>query len=207
MFNVILLFIIVIGVPIGVIVGLGWLLFKGVDYVFNPIQKHEEKEYIKRYDEEDEPVDIEVEEVQEEPKTKKKFEFRPTTWEEFIGQEKAKKQCKLLIAKTKKGIRSHALIDGLRGHGKTTLCYLIGNYLNADMIEYIGKQVDENSIPDIIDKINASKSEYPILFIDEIDTMESESIKMLNPIIEQFRFNGKDIKPFLLLGATINKHK
>lgn len=37
--------------------------------------------------------------------------------------------------------------------------------------------------------------------------MEWKVIKVLNPIIEQFKISGKKIKPFIFAGATINKHE
>jgi Holliday junction DNA helicase RuvB len=207
MIGIFQLFLITVVVPLGILGLILCGIIKSANWIMNPLENNNSCED----DEEDELIysmekyleDEEGEEIEE----YKNFEFRPSTWEEFIGQEKAKEQCKLAIAKTKKGIRAHALIDGLRGHGKTSLAYLVRNYLNADMIEYIGKQVNEDTLPEIVERINASDMGYTILFIDEVDTMDSECVKMLNPILEQFKFNGRNVRPFLFLGATINKHK
>jgi len=136
----------------------------------------------------------------------KKFEFRPKTWEQFIGQEDAKERAKTILRKARKRMKSHFLVDGIKGHGKTTFVELVGESLNAHIIERVGKQIDEENIVDIINEINQSPDEYVMLFIDEIDTMDWKIVKILNPIIESFKINGKRIKPFIFAGATINKH-
>jgi Holliday junction resolvasome RuvABC ATP-dependent DNA helicase subunit len=136
----------------------------------------------------------------------KKFEFRPQTWEQFIGQTEAKERAKTIIKKAKNGMKAHFLVDGIKGHGKTTYVELVAKTLNAHIIKRIGKQIDEDGLLDIINEINTSTSEFVMLFIDELDSMDWKVIKILNPIIESFEIVGKRIKPFIFAGATINKH-
>jgi Holliday junction resolvasome RuvABC ATP-dependent DNA helicase subunit len=136
----------------------------------------------------------------------KKFEFRPQTWEQFIGQKEGKEKAKTIIKKAKRGIRSHFLVDGIKGHGKTTFVELLAKSLNAKLIERVGKQIDEDGLLNIINEINTSIEKYIVFFIDEMETMDWKVIKILNPIIEQFKVSNKKIKPFLFAGATINKH-
>ena len=137
----------------------------------------------------------------------KKFEFRPQTFEQFVGQPEAKEKAQIIIEGIKKNIFLHFLIDGIKGHGKTAFIELIAKSLNAKLIERVGKQVDEKNLPDIIQKeINESKEKYVMFFIDEIDTMDWKVLKILNPIIESYKIAGKKIKPFIFVGATINKH-
>lgn len=50
----------------------------------------------------------------------RKFEFRPQNFSQFIGQEEAKARAKTIIKKAKQSIRTHFLVDGIKGHGKTT---------------------------------------------------------------------------------------
>ena len=45
-----------------------------------------------------------------------------------------------------------------------------------------------------------------MFFIDELDTMDWKDLKILNPVIESYKIAGKKIKPFIFVGATINKH-
>ena len=136
----------------------------------------------------------------------KKFEFRPTTFKQFIGQEEAKDRLKTIRKKVNKGLKSHFLIDGIKGHGKTTAVELFAKQINAHIIKRIGKQINIDNLVDIINEINTSTSENVMLFVDEIDTMDWKTVKMFNPIIESFEIAGKRIKPFIFVGATINKH-
>ncbi|GAF84951.1 unnamed protein product, partial [marine sediment metagenome] len=136
----------------------------------------------------------------------RQFEFRPQTFQQFIGQKEAKGRAKIIMAKAKRGIRSHFLIDGIKGHGKTTFVELLSKQLNAHLIQRVGKQIDEEELENIVMEINESEAPNVVFFIDEIDTMDWKVIKILNPIIEQFKISGKNIKPFIFAGATINKH-
>ena len=136
----------------------------------------------------------------------KKCEFRPEVWEQFIGQTEAKERAKTIIAKAHQGMKAHFLVDGIQGHGKTAFCELLAKDLKANVIKCIGKQVDEDYLVDIINKINASDNPYVMLFIDELDTIHPKILKILNPIIESFEYEGIYIKPFIFAGATINKH-
>jgi len=134
------------------------------------------------------------------------FEFRPQTWEQFIGQAEGKNRAKTIMKKAKRGIRCHFLVDGIKGHGKTTFVELLAKSLNAKLIGRVGKQIDEDSLLDVINEINTSTEKYVIFFLDEIETTDWKVIKILNPIIEQFKVSNKKIKPFIFVGATINKH-
>lgn len=136
----------------------------------------------------------------------RKFEFRPQTFSQFIGQYEAKERAKTIIKKSQMNLKSHFLIDGIRGHGKTTFVYLIQKQLGGKLLEYIGRQINEDNIVDIINAINTSQEERVMLFVDEFDTMDYKVIKILNPILETFSLSGKKIKPFTFAGATINKH-
>lgn len=140
----------------------------------------------------------------------KQFEFRPTNFKQFIGQSEPKEKLKTAIKKIHRGIKCHIFLDGIQGHGKTTLIqYVLPNELDpkeTKVIYRVGKQVNEESLVELINEINNSKEKYVILFIDEMDTMDWKVIKVLNPILESFQIAGKRIKPFIFAGATINKH-
>ena len=138
--------------------------------------------------------------------TVKQFEFRPQNFSQFISQEDAKAMAKTIMKKAERGIRAHFILSAIKGHGKTTFVELLAKHLGAKLIQRIGKQVDEDSLVDIINEINTSEEKHVVFFIDEIDTMDWKVLKVLNPIIEQFKINGKQIKPFIFAGATINKH-
>jgi Holliday junction resolvasome RuvABC ATP-dependent DNA helicase subunit len=98
------------------------------------------------------------------------------------------------------------ILSALKGHGKTTFIELFAKALGAKLIERIGRQVDEDEIVNIVNEINQSKEPHVILFIDEIDTMDWKVLKIFNTMIEQFKINEKQIKPFIFASATISKH-
>ena len=217
---IILLFLIF---PILVITGLGFLLFKGAfslgNFIFTgkfenePITVTEvNKNNIP--DNKKEPLKVEIKEgqldtskiIEYEGEEIQNFEFRPQTWEQFIGQEKNKERIKTIKKKVKRGMKAHFLVDGIKGHGKTTYIELFAKDIGAKLIQRVGKQIDVENLLDIINEINTSKEKYVIFFVDEIETMDWRVIKVLNPIIEQFKIQGKKIKPFIFTGATINKH-
>ena len=136
----------------------------------------------------------------------KKFEFRPQKWEQFIGQTEGKDRAKTIMKKAKRGIRCHFLVDGIKGHGKTTFVELLAKSLGAKLIQRVGKQLDEDSLVAVVEEINTSEEKHVIFFLDEMETTDWKVIKILNPIIEQFKINNLRIKPFIFAGATINKH-
>lgn len=138
--------------------------------------------------------------------TLRKFEFRPQTWEQFIGQDEAKERAKTIIKKNQKKLKSHFLVDGIKGHGKTTFVELLARNINAHVIKRIGKQINVDNLVEIINEINTCEQKNILFFVDEIDTADWKVIKVLNPIIESFEIAGKRIKPFIFAGATINKH-
>ncbi|MHA1751397.1 MAG: Holliday junction DNA helicase RuvB C-terminal domain-containing protein [Candidatus Helarchaeota archaeon] len=138
--------------------------------------------------------------------TIKKFEFRPEKWEQFIGQTMAKERAKIIDKQIKEGIKCHFLLSAIRGHGKSSYVKLFAKDLNAHFIERIGKQINLDNLIEIINEINESKKEFVIFFVDEMDSMDKKIIKILNPIIESFEISGKKIKPFIFVGATINKY-
>ena len=45
-----------------------------------------------------------------------------------------------------------------------------------------------------------------ILFIDEIHSLNPALCEVLYPVIEDFKISGKNVKPFILIGATTEKH-
>jgi Holliday junction resolvasome RuvABC ATP-dependent DNA helicase subunit len=77
--------------------------------------------------------------------------------------------------------------------------------LNAHLIERVGKQLDTDTLVEIVNEINTSKEERVIFFLDELDTCDWKTLKLLNPILQDFQISGKKIKPFMFCSATINK--
>lgn len=136
----------------------------------------------------------------------KKFEFRPQTWEQFIGQKNAKARVPVIIEFFKRGMPSHVALTGLQGHGKTSYIQLLAKTMEAHFIPRIGNTVTLETLPEILNEINASTKPC-VFFVDEIDTMETEMIKLLNPVVEEFKISDKKINPFIFACATINQDR
>ena len=136
----------------------------------------------------------------------RKFEFRPRNFKEFIGQWQSKEQAKTIIKKVARGMKGHLFLSARQGMGKSCFIQLLANELNAKLITRVGKMIDDpEEIINVVNEINTSKEKNVIFFIDEIEGVDKKTIKLLNPIIEQFEVGGKSIKPFLFAGATILK--
>jgi Holliday junction DNA helicase RuvB len=136
---------------------------------------------------------------------KVKGEFIPQKFDDFIGQEDSKEIAHTIIKGVKLNEYLHFMIDSKPGMGKTSMCNLIAKELNAEFIYTIGKQIEnDEDISNIVNRINNSEKEV-VLFIDELDTMEPKVLKIFNSIVQSFKYNDVDIKPFLFASATINK--
>ncbi|PAF43327.1 Holliday junction branch migration DNA helicase RuvB [Helicobacter sp. 11S03491-1] len=139
--------------------------------------------------------------------------LRPTLWEEYIGQEKIKKNLKVFIQASKKRgeCLDHILFFGPPGLGKTTLSHIIANEMGtsikvtaAPMIEKAGD----------LAAIMTNLSDGDILFIDEIHRLSPAIEEILYPAMEDFRLDiiiGSgpaaqtvkiDLPKFTLIGAT-----
>lgn len=150
---------------------------------------------------------IDAESVVEVPHDIKKFIYRPQALDEYIGQFQAKDLIKLNIEKIKKFKYVHFLISGQAGYGKTTLAHIIKNMLSANIVERIAGQIkDSTQIVDIINNIGRSDKKNNIFFIDEIHGLKTDICELLYSIMEDFSIAGKQIKPFVLIGATTEKN-
>jgi len=200
------------------------LAYKTIDFIFTPLIREQIEKGInittitneqEQISEKNEPLAVKIKDnkletdkiIEYKGEEIKQFEFRPQTWEQFISQTNAKEQAQTIKKKARKGIRCHFLLSAIKGHGKTTFIELFAKDIGAKLIHRVGKQVDEDELLNIINEINTSEEKFVVFFLDEIDTTDWKVIKILNPIIEQFKINNKKIKPFIFACATINKHK
>ena len=139
--------------------------------------------------------------------------LRPNTWDEFIGQEKIKKNIKIIIeaARQRKETPEHFLFWGPPGLGKTTLSHLIAKDLNSDIKITSGPAIEK---PANLAAILTNLSEGDILFIDEIHRLPRTCEEILYPAMEDFKLDliiGKGamaktlelkLARFTLIGAT-----
>ena len=69
--------------------------------------------------------------------------LRPRTWQEYVGQDKIKKNLRVIIDAAKKRGEplEHLLFYGSSGLGKTTISYIIAQEMGANIKTTSGKKV------------------------------------------------------------------
>ena len=150
-----------------------------------------------------------------ENKTEERLEnsLRPTTLEEYIGQDKVKENMKIYIEAAKKRGEplDHVLLYGPPGLGKTTLSNIISNEMNSNLKITSGPAIEK---PGDLAAILTGLSEFDVLFIDEIHRLSKSVEEILYPALEDYTLDiiiGKgpsaksiriDLPKFTLIGAT-----
>jgi len=139
--------------------------------------------------------------------------LRPKKWSDYIGQERVKKNVKVMIDAAKKRTESpdHILFYGPAGLGKTTLAHLIAQESGANIRVTSGPVIEKAG--DLV-ALLTSLGEGDFLFIDEIHRLSHFVEEYLYSAMEDFKLNlilGKgpmaknidiDLPRFTLVGAT-----
>ena len=139
--------------------------------------------------------------------------LRPTSFDEYIGQERLKKNLKLAIDAAKKRGESidHVLLYGPPGLGKTTMANVIAREMGANIRITSGPAIEKaGDLASIVTNLQ----DGDILFIDEIHRMPRAVEEILYSAMEDFKLDiviGKgpaarsvrlDLPHFTVIGAT-----
>ena len=140
--------------------------------------------------------------------------LRPTTLDEFVGQEKLKENLRIFIkaAKSRKEALDHCLFYAPPGLGKTTLANILAKELGVNIKVTSGPVLARPG--DLAAMLTTELAEGDILFIDEIHRLNPAVEEALYPAMEDFTFfinTGKGagsttlklaVPHFTLVGAT-----
>lgn len=139
--------------------------------------------------------------------------LRPPLFEEFAGQEKTVERLRLMVdaARQRDDTLQHILLSGPPGLGKTTLAYIIGNAMGAEVRTTSGPMIEKaGDLAGLLTNIERGG----VLFIDEIHRLQPAIEEYLYPAMEDFKLdividqgpNARSVRlnlaRFTLIGAT-----
>lgn len=117
------------------------------------------------------------------------FALRPKKWDDFIGQDRLKKNLQIILQAAKKrgeAFCEHILFYGNSGLGKTSLAYLIAKEMRAHIRTTTGPAMKK--VGDLA-AILTNLEEGDILFCDECHRMNKMIEEFLYPALEDFRLS------------------
>lgn len=139
--------------------------------------------------------------------------LRPKRWEEYIGQDRLKRNLRILIDAAKKRGEpiEHVLLSGPAGLGKTSMAHLIAREMNTNIRVTSGPAIERvGDLASVLTNLQPND----ILFIDEAHRLNKLVEEVLYPAMESRMLDiiiGKgpsartiqiELSPFTLVAAT-----
>jgi len=139
--------------------------------------------------------------------------LRPTTFDDYTGQEKIKSNLAITLsaAKMRKEPLDHILFYGPPGLGKTTLAHIMAAEMGSNLKTTSGPVIEKSGD---LAALLTNLEEGDLLFIDEIHRLPKQIEEILYPAMEDYQLDimiGQgpsarsiklDLPPFTLVGAT-----
>jgi Holliday junction DNA helicase RuvB len=156
---------------------------------------------------------VDIEDHDDEEEKQVEVTLRPQTFDDYIGQERLKKNLKLTIeaAKQRGEPIDHVLLYGPPGLGKTTMATVIANEMGKNIRITAGSAIERaGDLASILTNLSSGD----ILFIDEIHRLSRMVEEVLYSAMEDFKLDiviGKgpaarsvrlDLPHFTVIGAT-----
>lgn len=139
--------------------------------------------------------------------------LRPSSWDDYIGQDKVKRNLRIILDAAKKRGEAcdHLLFYGQAGLGKTTLAHLVAKEMGANLKVTSGPALEK--MADLA-AVLTNLEQGDALFIDEAHRLNRMIEEVLYPAMESRKLHlivgkgpaartiGLDLPPFTLIAAT-----